>query len=699
MNTYYIDTKLGKDSNKGDIDNPFKTICKFSNVCVPGDTCFIREGVYYETFTSSKSGEKDFPITYQSYQNEKVIISGTKIIDSEWKKLENGIYSTVLNSNLKSLGDGHNQLFFNKEMMIESRFPKINNAFELKRENHITSFNGGIIEEKQDTDNPSKVKVIAYYESNELNDFETKFFNDSYISFVPGKEWWGEVGKITKSTPGRIEFEFTILKHKLIHSTPSENDIFYLWGNYNLLTDEKEWFFDSTNNTLFFKPPTNIEDSIIELKQIPTLFHLSNLSYLNFKDIEIFAGNISFNKSSSYITLDKITSCYGSHNSGVDGWITMPPIYLDGKYNKVINSTIKYSSGPILVHGNNHIIENNVIHDIGYSSKSLSGIQDGGKAFEINICDNTIFNCGGIAISATFKKSKVLHNHIWNVNRLKTDSAAINCYNSGDLQGTIVSHNFVHNIQGKKDTIEHWGGYGIRLDGGGGKKGVSNCKIYNNVVLKTTSNSIGIWGIPDTGDNYNNSFVLVFNNVVDSTILLAEANKSFQGTKITNNVAFNIHSVGYNASEFPNKKPGETFIPFGCTLKNNTFNKNIKLGGIDDEIFILPYSHSFTLFNDSIGYAHLHSGAHLKQHHLNNLKVLQQENDLKFTNIPIGMTFPESIKVKYIKENQLIIQNTCPINYIDFNGQVFAIIKNITNIYSINLTLNDEDFVSFTIIR
>ena len=159
MNTYYIDTKLGKDSNKGDIDNPFKTISKFSNVCVPGDTCFIREGVYYETFTSSKSGEKDFPITYQSYQNEKVIISGTKIIDSEWKKLENGIYSTVLNSNLKSLGDGHNQLFFNKEMMIESRFPKINNAFELKRENHITSFNGGIIEEKQDTDNLSLIHI------------------------------------------------------------------------------------------------------------------------------------------------------------------------------------------------------------------------------------------------------------------------------------------------------------------------------------------------------------------------------------------------------------------------------------------------------------------------------------------------------------------------------------------------------------
>ena len=697
MNTYYIDTKLGKDSNKGNIDSPFKTIRKFSNICVPGDTGIIREGIYYESFTSSKSGEKDFPITYQSYQNEKVIISGARIINSKWTKLENGIYATVLNSNLKSLGDGHNQLFFNKEMMTESRFPKINNAFDLKRENHITSSNGGIIEEKKDTDNPSKVKIIAYYESDELNDFEKDFFNDSYISFVPGKEWWGEVGKITKYIPGRIEFEFTILKHKLIHSTPSKNDIFYLWGNKNLLTTEKEWFLDSTNNTLFFKPPGNIEDSIIELKQKPTLFHLSDLSYLNFKDIEIFAGSISFNNSSSYITLDNITSCYGSHNSGVDGWITMPPIYLEGKYNKIINSTIKYSSGPILIHGNNHIVKNNVIHDIGYSSKSLSGIQDGGKAFEINICNNTIFNCGGIGVSATFKKSNISYNHIWNVNRLKTDSAAINVYDSGDLQNTVVSHNFVHNIQGKKDDVEHWGGYGIRLDGGGGKNGISNCRIHNNVVLNTTTSSIGIWGIPDTGDNYNNSLVSVFNNVVDGIILLAEANKSFQGTKITNNVASGINSVGYNKLEFPNKKPGETFIPFGCTVKNNTFDKNIKLFAIENEIVILPYSHSFTLFDDSIGYYHLHPGAHLKQHDLNNLQVHQEGDDLKITNLPIGMTFPESLKVRYEKMNSVFTEVTIPLNYVDYNGQVFSIIKNKNNISSIDFTLNGKDFVTFII--
>ena len=134
-------------------------------------------------------------------------------------------------------------------------------------------------------------------------------------------------------------------------------------------------------------------------------------------------------------------------------------------------------------------------------------------------------------------------------------------------------------------------------------------------------------------------------------------------------------------------------------MKNNTFNNNIKLGGIDNETITLPYSNSFTLFDDSIGYSDIHPGAHLKQNHLNNLQIFPQKNDLKITNIPIGFTFPELLKVRYMKNNQNMIQNTRPINYIDFNGKVFAIIKNITDISSIHLTINDEDFVSYNIIR
>ena len=99
-----------------------------------------------------------------------------------------------------------------------------------------------------------------------------------------------------------------------------------------------------------------MKNGTIEFKQINTILHLSDCSYLNLKNIEIFSGIIIFNDFSHYNTLDNIFFLHGSHNFGIDGWTTIPPIYLHGSHNKVINSTIKNSSGPILIHGHYHIL-------------------------------------------------------------------------------------------------------------------------------------------------------------------------------------------------------------------------------------------------------------------------------------------------------------------------------------------------------
>ena len=389
MSTYYIDAKTGNDSNNGTFENPFKTIKKFSNIAIAGDNCYIREGTYRESFKPQNSGQENSPITYESYQNEKVILSGTKIIEGNWTELNNGIYSIRLNPNeIEDLGIGQNQLFFNNEMMIESRFPKINNAVNLQRENHLISLSGDFIGEFEDTEKSGIVKTLAYYEASELNDFPEDYFNNSYISFVPGHEWWGNTGKIVKSKPGRIELEFTLSEGQARLGKPSKDNPLYIWGNYNLLNSEKECFFDNKNHTLYLKPPGDIKNGTIEFKQITTILHLSDCSYLDFKNIEIFPGMIAFNNFSHYNTLDNILSLHGSYDFGINGWTTIPSIYLHGSHNKVINSTIKNSSGPILIHGHYYIVENNVIHDISYSSKSLSGIN-------VKNSHNIIFNCGG----------------------------------------------------------------------------------------------------------------------------------------------------------------------------------------------------------------------------------------------------------------------------------------------------------------
>ena len=54
------------------------------------------------------------------------------------------------------------------------------------------------------------------------------------------------------------------------------------------------------------KPPGDIKNGTIEFKQITTILHLSDCSYLDFKNIEIFPGMIAFNNFSHYNTLDNI---------------------------------------------------------------------------------------------------------------------------------------------------------------------------------------------------------------------------------------------------------------------------------------------------------------------------------------------------------------------------------------------------------
>ena len=71
--TYYV-APTGNDANSGTLASPWKTIQKAASTMVVGDTVNIRAGTYNETITMQNSGNSNNRITYQSYNNENVII-------------------------------------------------------------------------------------------------------------------------------------------------------------------------------------------------------------------------------------------------------------------------------------------------------------------------------------------------------------------------------------------------------------------------------------------------------------------------------------------------------------------------------------------------------------------------------------------------------------------------------------------------
>ncbi|MBP1737390.1 MAG: Parallel beta-helix repeat protein [Oscillospiraceae bacterium] len=77
--TYYV-SPSGSDSNSGlTVSAPFKTIQKACDTVSPGDTIDIMGGTYNQTFNITNSGSSSGYITIKNYDNQRVVIDGSKM--------------------------------------------------------------------------------------------------------------------------------------------------------------------------------------------------------------------------------------------------------------------------------------------------------------------------------------------------------------------------------------------------------------------------------------------------------------------------------------------------------------------------------------------------------------------------------------------------------------------------------------------
>jgi len=77
--TYYVakNQSNASDSNSGSESNPFKTIQEGINHAYPGDTVYVKEGVYYEYILLPRSGTASNRIIIKKYGNDSVVVDGS----------------------------------------------------------------------------------------------------------------------------------------------------------------------------------------------------------------------------------------------------------------------------------------------------------------------------------------------------------------------------------------------------------------------------------------------------------------------------------------------------------------------------------------------------------------------------------------------------------------------------------------------
>lgn len=97
----------GKDSNKGTIKRPFRTIEKALEAArkEKGEiTLYLREGVYRLsaplTLTAS-DGNSEKKLTLTSFPNEKATISGGVLLNLDWQPYERGIWQAKVNQDVE----------------------------------------------------------------------------------------------------------------------------------------------------------------------------------------------------------------------------------------------------------------------------------------------------------------------------------------------------------------------------------------------------------------------------------------------------------------------------------------------------------------------------------------------------------------------------------------------------------------------
>jgi Right handed beta helix region len=550
---YHFVSPNGSDSNPGTLDLPFKTVQKCADLVKPSETCYLRAGTYRETIHPALSGMASEPIVFAAYQNEDVTISGADPV-KDWSQFKGSTYQAKVSLPISGYSDTGflaNQVFVNGEMMPEARWP--NTGRDLMRP---TLASGGV---------KSQGGTAATVENKEIPDLPEGWAGAT----VWTSEWYvTRTGTITGGSKGKLTAKMT---------APYDRGGFwiYLVGKLGLLDSEGEWFYDGNKQTLYLWSPGGKQPSSVEVKQRNFAFDLTDRSYIELRNLKLFASTITTSDASEGVVIDGIRAKYVSHH------MTLPPlpkaeqapgsddglivsshahdtgIQLRGTSHILKNSTIQWSSGNgILLEGKGHTVTNNIIANTDYMVSYAAPVRINGSGHRIN--NNTIVGAGRDAIDIDWhtagldaRNIEIAYNDISNFGMLSTDLGAIYACCYVNLEYGSIHHNWIHDANAFSP---FWGTRGVYLD-----LETYNSTIHHNAIWKISGGKDSFYlavGAKKRGYHrvFNNTFLgpVVTDESVEARNNILAASKSIDAGKQSNNLFMQTDPKFHNpnASDF-----------------------------------------------------------------------------------------------------------------------------------------------------
>lgn len=511
---YYV-APHGNDNNPGTLRLPFRTIQKAANTLKPGDTCFIRGGVYRESVKILHSGTKQKPIVFTAFKNEKVLITGTNKVEG-WKTYMPNIYFKVVRKPVL-------QLCINGRNAPEAAFPDINtdNIFDQSKWIQLKTLANGTC----------KFPDFKFPEN---------YWRGATLIVLCHYRWVALNGEIALNSGDSALCHKRSLKWDQIgYRKYIGEGLGYITGHINAMDSENEWLW--IRDTLFIFSRDNLNDKIIEAQFRTYGFDCSGKSSIIIRNIHFTYCSLNLGASQNCVTdnciFENICPFFTHHESfdrfmkspadsvnfGISHW-SGKGIKLSGFNNIIQNCHINGSWGDgISIGGQNNTIFNCLIENCNRSATDAAGIAVIGKGHQILY--NTIRYCGrsGIVHNDS-RRIRILYNKIHDCGLLTMDNGLTHCFKTNG-ENTEIAYNWLYNNKAiqlgeglyidnncQNFLIHHnvvWNCYvGIRVN-----RPAENIMIYHNTVFncenaQATTGYIDVTGLKN---------VQVFNNLSDKS--------------------------------------------------------------------------------------------------------------------------------------------------------------------------------------
>jgi hypothetical protein len=502
-NVIFYVSPSGDDSAPGSMERPFATLTKARDAIrelkeagrLPEGlvAVLIRGGVYplTETFkmTDADSGTESSPIVYRAYNQEEVRLVGGKQIDgfrlvtepTILRRIDEKYRDKILQTDLRAQGImdfGHVspqkfggpahttglELFFKDEPMTLARWP-----------------NGGF------------VKITGLVEPDTVNVRGTKgsktgkfmYEGDRPRRWVGESDVWLHGYWFWDWSDERQQVESIDTDKRIISVKPPYHHYGYRVGQWfyglNILAELNtpgEWYLDRETGILYLWPREPMEEGDVVVSVLNNLVEMSGVSHVSIQGVIFEAAR----GTAVVMNSCKQTQISGSILRNLGGSAVQ---ISGGSGNSVVHCEIYATgSGGISLRGGDrkalrpggHRAFNNHIHHYGRWQRmytpavSISGVGN-------RVAHNLIHHAPHMAVGFSGNDHIIEFNEIHNVCLESNDAGAIYAGRDWTMRGTVIRHNYLHEITG----FENRGCVGVYLD-----DMFCGTQIYGNVFYKVT---------------------------------------------------------------------------------------------------------------------------------------------------------------------------------------------------------------------